>query len=177
LSYEIFDLGLRMVDRELRDQITSEIGLNILRHFVETRGMPSIDKSDLVNANALQSLIDPLVQYFVDANYICSGAVYFGETNLGEFNWPGFDEKRWIEEGKGEFYYELRDAVILPSAKKLFEKYGTAQHYSSRTMEALLLSRGIEGREDPSFDPRQFSMDLVLEHWQLKRLQPRLLES
>lgn len=170
ISYHLFNEGLkRVIDPHARNQIASEIGHAIYRQYVQARprkyGSESADEIARVEADFRH-----LVRYFVLVGFLSGGEIYFGPFDKGSMSWNGFDREKWDTEGVGEFYYEMNNPIILLSAQELYKKYGFAQHYSSRAMEALLLAHGIDGREDEDFDPTLFSSDSVIEHWNMRRI-------
>ena len=61
--------------------------------------------------------------------------------------------------------------VILPSAVYLFHTVGEAQHHSSRTIEELFELIGYQARETDDFDPTGHPAELVVELWEIRKLQ------
>ena len=89
--------------------------------------------------------------------------------------WPDGVKEVWgtSEEARSEgvtFQYWMKDPVILPSARRLFQEEGFAQHFSSRTIESLFAGYMAEAREDHDFDPRDHPDDHVVEQWTLKAI-------
>ena len=77
--------------------------------------------------------------------------------------------RRYAETGEAVFEYFMDDPVILPSAQRLFKEHGFAQHFSSRTLEALFDGFGVVAREDESFDPNEHPSDGIVERWSMRR--------
>lgn len=67
--------------------------------------------------------------------------------------------------------YEMGYPVILPSAVYLYHTLGEAQHHSSRTIEELFDRVGYEARETDDFDPTGFPSDMVVELWEIRKLE------
>jgi hypothetical protein len=67
--------------------------------------------------------------------------------------------------------YEMGYPVILPSAVYLYHTIGEAQHHSSRTIEELFDRIGCEARETDDFDPSGFPSDMVVELWEIRRVE------
>jgi hypothetical protein len=103
-----------------------------------------------------------LIKYFIEVNYLSGGKIHFDPIE----HWKGFNQKKWEEKGVGECLYEMNGGIIYDSAVKLFKQFGFAQHYSSRTLESLLLIKyTIAGREDPNFNPTNHNMEKAIERW------------
>ncbi len=66
--------------------------------------------------------------------------------------------------------YEMGYPIILPSAVYLYHTIGEAQHHSSRTIEELFDLIGYEARETDDFDPTGYPSDMVVELWEIKKL-------
>jgi hypothetical protein len=74
------------------------------------------------------------------------------------------------EEGCAYALYEMGYPIILPSAVYLYHTIGEAQHHSSRTIEELFDLIGYEARETDDFDPTGYPSDMVVELWEIKKL-------
>ncbi len=163
-SYHIFISGKDSLSKSLKDssieridEITREVGFHICMHFLSKT---SISKD-------FRSGMSELLKYFIEVNYLSDGKIHFDPTE----HWKGFDQKKWKEEGVGECLYEMNGGIIYDSAVKLFKQFGFAQHYSSRTLESLLLLKyTIAGREDPNFNPAEHIMEKAIERWVLNKL-------
>jgi len=147
-SYRIFLAGLKFVkDKDIIMKITERIGQKIFAYFTKhdkflLTGNPNDIKS-------WQSDLEKLVKCLIHIGYLEDGKI--------------------IWKGDEEFLYQMKDPVILLSATKLFNKYGIAQHYSSRTIETLFSTYRIKARENPDFNPNKYSKDLVIEHWTIAK--------
>jgi gamma-glutamylcyclotransferase (GGCT)/AIG2-like uncharacterized protein YtfP len=74
------------------------------------------------------------------------------------------------EEGSAYALYEMGYPIILPSAVYLYHTIREAQHHSSRTIEELFDLIGYEARETDDFDPTGYPSDMVVELWEIKKL-------
>lgn len=153
VSYRIFLAGLEFVkDKKTINKITQEIGKKIFAYFRENNNF--ILSGDPNDIKSWQSDLEKLVRCLIHVGYLEDGKI--------------------IWKSDEEFLYQMKDPVILSSATKLFNKYGIAQHYSSRTIEALFSTYRIKARENPDFNPNKYSKDLVIEYWKIRLLPIRL---
>ena len=163
-SYHIFSSGTNFLSKSLKDfsierivEITREVGFYICMHFLSKIPIPEDFKSGMRE----------LLKYFIEVNYLSDGKIHFNPIG----HWNGFNQKKWKEKGVGECLYEMNGGIIYYSAVKLFKQFGFAQHYSSRTLESLLLLKyTIAGREDPNFNPTNHNMEKAIERWILYKL-------
>lgn len=147
-SYGIFLEGLKYVkDKKIINKITQRIGRRIFEYFRKNNKFLLTGNPD--DIKSWQADLEKLVKCLTKVGYLKDGKI--------------------IWKGKREFLYQMKDPVILPSATKLFNQYGIAQHYSSRTIEALLTTYKIRAKENENFNPNKYSKDLVIEHWIMTR--------
>ncbi|MBV7334756.1 hypothetical protein KFU94_42255 [Chloroflexi bacterium TSY] len=76
-----------------------------------------------------------------------------------------------LKNGVAYALYEMGYPVILPSAVYLYHTMGEAQHHSSRTIEELFDRVGFDARETDDFDPIGYPSDLVVELWEIRKLE------
>ena len=163
-SYHIFRSGTDSLSKSLKDlsierihEITREVGFHICMHFLSKISLSKDFKTGMRE----------LLKYFIEVNYLSDGRIHFDPIE----HWEGFNQKEWEEKGVGECLYEMNGGIIYDSAVKLFKQFGFAQHYSSRTLESLLLLKyKIAGREDPDFNPTDHKMEKAIERWILNKL-------
>lgn len=148
-SYQIFLEGLKYVkNKKTIDKITQRIGKKIFEYFKKN------------NKFLLTGNPDDIKSWRTDLGKLLKCLIHIGYLEDGKIIWKS----------KKEFLYQMKDPVILPSATKLYNRYGIAQHYSSRTIEALFATYQIRARENPDFNPNKYSKDLVIEQWTIEKL-------
>eukprot|EP00899_Mesostigma_viride_P013181 jgi/Mesvir1/21864/Mv04241-RA.1 len=154
-SYAQFKVAARYVrDPKARHRITQRMGRRLLEMVLAlAQRTPSGDADD---REMIQDLADTVLKTFKAWGYISDGGII----------WPKTIAEDW-EDGQAKFQYWMADPVILPSAQALYAEENFAQHFSSRTLEALFMTFGIVAHESDDFDPREFSKDRIVEQWTL----------
>jgi hypothetical protein len=160
-SYAQFKVAARRVrgERE-RLALTQRVGQRLLQMMRELVGVdPSGDPEDL---RGMQDSLSKILGAFQSVGYVLDSGTY----------WPEGVEGDWASQAQRDegvtFQYWMKDPVILPSARRLFQEEGFAQHFSSRTIESLFAGYLTEAREDEDFDPRDHPDHHVVEQWTLK---------
>lgn len=142
---------------EQRDRITAIIGRKIYSHIKHEYALVAGGSDDL---DKMRSNLEQVIRFFVDSGYVDSAQVV----------WNRFNDEVWEERGRSQVELVMTKPVILPSAQRLYNEEGFAQHYLSRTIEAALEDFSVAGRETKNFNPNQSSSDRVVELWELTRL-------
>eukprot|EP00854_Cymbomonas_tetramitiformis_P015876 gene15876-18826_t len=117
----------------------------------------SSDPDDLED---MQYWLDLIIGKFIEVGYLKDGGV----------DWPKKAAKTWSDTSELSFIYWMEDPVILPSAQRLFDEFGFAQHFSSRTIQHLFDNYLVDAAEDDTFDPREHDANKVVEKWTIKGL-------
>eukprot|EP00898_Chlorokybus_atmophyticus_P005636 jgi/Chlat1/6073/Chrsp4S06216 len=157
-SYAQFKAAARIIkDAAQRHALTQRVGERVLSLALSSLGFePSNQLSDIEN---MKQGAGEIVTQLQEWGYVTDGGITWDDDIIN--TWTASPRH-------GKFQYWMKHAAILPSAQKLYEEEGFAQHFSSRTIEAFFAKYGVDASEDPDFDPRQHPADLVVEQWTLK---------
>ena len=153
-SYAQFKVAAaRVTTAKGRRALTERAGqrlLGMMRELVGTN--PTGDPEDLIH---MKESLSEVLAAFKRVGYVLDSGI----------TWPADALDKWQETRNLTFQYWMRDPVILPSARRLFQEEGFAQHFSSRTIESLFAGYMTIAREDENFDPREHPDDHVVEQW------------
>ena len=145
---ELYLNAHQILGRDKTIQVSKEVGTKL---FEILREKYPNEKTD-----TFQSVMDLVIRFFVDGQYIMSGEYILHDDKIA--NKYGILEKN-------QFFYIMHYPIIFSSAKTLFNDIDIAPHFSSRTIEAALRSIGYIAEFDSSFNINEFQNELVVEKW------------
>jgi len=156
-SYAIFkSVSKCLTEAEKRKRFTQFIG-NEIYLWIKCKNSLEGNRHDYIPK--IKNALEKVITFFVESGYV----------SCARIDWAFFNEAVWKKTGKSYFVYDMKNPVILSSAKKLYLEEGFGQHYSSRALQAALLDFRIHGSEVASFDPDKFD-DCVKELWMVERI-------
>lgn len=148
--YDLYLNGFSNIGYDKTIQVTKETGKKIYRKAKELYKIKPL--------NDVKSVIEIIISFFTDMEYICSGEIIQYEYN----------DYKYGELNENQFFYVMYSPVIYSSAKNLFNEIGIAPHFSSRTIQAALNEISVEADFDSSFNINLFEQDVVVEKWNIE---------
>jgi len=156
-SYSIFKIASKYLKTKKRKiEFTQLVGKNSYLWIKRKEKIKEKGSADEITK--IKRVMAKVIRFLERAGYVSSA----------KMDWSSFSERDWRKKGKAKISYIMFNPAILPSAKRLYNEEGFAQHYSSRILEAAFLDFNIEGREEKSFNPNKFERK-VTEVWEIRK--------
>jgi hypothetical protein len=156
-SYFVFKiLAQKITHHQERLKLTIDIGDYIYNHIKQiTNNFPKNN-----SIKDIKETLDLIINYFVNVGYMKGAYI----------DWDHIDTNKWEKDGKGTFYYNMKEPIILRSAQKLYREEGFAQHISSRVIQAGLRDCYVVGCEEEGFNPNLHTKKNVQERWIIQKV-------